>query len=294
MPDTWPALPYREWRDTLDTFRLEMQVLGKLRVACSPHEPEWAHITLYVSPRGLTTGPVPTSAGLVEAEADLLAHKVVVRSSAGGSRSVPLATTTIAAFHGAFVGALRELGVDAELSTMPQELPEPVPFPDDTRPREYDGESVTRFWQILTKLLPVFDEYRGAFNGKVSRTQFFWGSMDLNVTRFSGQPCSPPPGADLLIRESYEYEQFAAGFWAGDERFPEPACYAYAYPRPEGLELAAVEPAGAGWDTTLGEFVLRYDDVLAAPSPAAAVRTFLDSAYGAAARLAGWDAELCR
>ena len=294
----WPALPYDEWRDTLATLQMELQILGKLRVACSPREPEWAHITLYVSPRGLTTGPVPVAladgAGLVEAEADLLAHEVVVRTSDGQTRTVPLPTPTVAAFHAVFVAALGDLGVTAELSTMPQEVPDPVPFPEDTRPRVYDGEAVTRFHRVLASIAPVFDAYRGAFNGKVSRTQFFWGSMDLNITRFSGVPCSPPPGADLLIRESYDYEQCSAGFWAGDARFPEAALYAYAYPKPPGIEQAEVGPAGAAWHEGLGELILRYDDVRATADPAAAVREFLDSSYAALARLSGWDNGLCR
>jgi hypothetical protein len=297
-PAPWPALPYEPWRDTLATLHMQMQVLGKLRVACSPTEPEWAHITLYVSPRGLTTGPVPVALpggpGLVEAEADLLAHEVVVRTSAGGTQRVPLPTPTIAAFHRNFLAALGDLGVTAELSTMPQEVADPVPFPDDTRPRVYDGEAVGRFHRVLASIVPVFDAYRGAFNGKVSRTQFFWGSMDLNITRFSGDPCSPPPGADLLVRESYDYEQCSAGFWAGDERFPEPAFYAYGYPKPAGIEQAAVGPAGAAWHEGLGELILPYEAVRSATSPADAVREFLDSSYAAVAHLSGWDGSLCR
>jgi hypothetical protein len=298
LHDPWPALPYEPWKDTLAFLQLELQVLGKLRVACSPHEPEWAHITLFVGARGLTTGPVPVALaggpGLVEAEADLLAHEVVLRTSSGRTRAVPLAAPSVAAFHEAFLGGLRELGVDAELSTMPQEIADPVPFPEDTRARVYDGDAVTRFHRVLASILPVFDAYRGAFNGKVSRTQFFWGSMDLAVTRFSGDPCSPPPGADLLLRETYDYEQCSAGFWAGDARFPAPAFYAYGYPKPDGIEHATVGPAGAAWNDGLGELVLPYDDVRSTAAPAAAIREFLDSSYAAVAHLSGWDGSLCR
>lgn len=161
---------------------------------------------------------------------------------------------------------------------MPQEVTDPVPFADDTRPRSYDGDATARFHAVLAALVPVFDELRGAFLGRVSRTQFFWGSMDLNVTRFTGGV----GGAD----------QHAAGFWPGSDSFPEPAFYAHASPKPSGIEAAAIEPAGARWDTGLGEFVLRYDDVRVAPDPAAAVREFLDSTYAAAAAKAGWDGRL--
>jgi hypothetical protein len=281
-PTAWPALPYAAWRDTLAFLRLEVQVLGKLRVACSPREPEWAHLALSVTPRGLTTGPVPLPTGegpeLVEAEADLLAHEVVLRTSSGGLRTLPMATSSVAAFHAGFLDALAALGAKVELSGTPQEVADPVPFADDTRPRTYDGGAVTRFHRVLASLVPVFDEFRGAFVGRVSRTQFFWGSMDLNITRFTG-------GAGSA-------DQHAAGFWPGGESFPEPAFYAYAAPKPNGLEAAAVEPSAAGWDSGLGEFVLRYDDVRAVPDPAATVLEFLDSTYAVAAAKAGWDGRL--
>jgi Family of unknown function (DUF5996) len=289
----WPSLPYGEWRDTLDTLHMELQVLGKIRVACSPKEPEWAHVALYVSPRGITTGPVPSPSGLFEVEADLVAHEVVVRTTSGDVRTVPLVARPVSEFYAELVRALRAVGVDAELSTMPQEVEHPIPFPDDTVHHTYQPEYAARFWRILTLVTPVFDEYRAAFRGKVSRTQFFWGSMDLNVTRFSGRPCTPPPGADLLLRGSYDYEQLSVGFWPGTESFPEPAFYAYAYPKPEGMEHAAIAPAPAGWDDGIGEFVLRYADARAEPSPAAALREFLDAAYDAGARIAGWDSSLC-
>jgi hypothetical protein len=136
---------------------------------------------------------------------------------------------------------------------------------------------------------PAFSEYRAAFKGKVSRVQFFWGGPDLAVTRFSGQPCTPPPGADLLMRETYDFEQMSVGWWPGSATFPNPAFYAYAYPKPDGIEQAQLASSNAGWNTELGEFIMLYDDVRTAPSPAAAVRGFLDAAYDACASASGWD-----
>jgi hypothetical protein len=53
--DAWPELPYDEWRDTRDTLHMYTQVVGKLRLALSPFEPEWANVPLYVTARGLST-----------------------------------------------------------------------------------------------------------------------------------------------------------------------------------------------------------------------------------------------
>jgi Family of unknown function (DUF5996) len=288
----WPALPYDEGVDTLDTLHMVLQILGKVRVALSPPEPEWAHVTLVVTARGLATGAVPSNIGLFDVEADLLHHEVVLRTADGEVARVPLRARPVAEFWTEFTGALTKLGISAELSPDAQEVPDPIPFPDDTVHASYDPAVATRFWRALAVVHPVFAAYRADFRGKVSTVQFFWGSADLNVTRFSGVPCAPPPDAGLLDRGAYDCEQVSAGWWPGSTAYPRPAFYAYGYPRPEGVETADLGVAGASWNADLGEFILDYDVVRAAPSPEAALRTFLDAAYDAITTRAGWDPRL--
>jgi hypothetical protein len=288
----WPALPYDEWVDTLDTLHMVLQILGKVRVALSPKEPEWAHITLYVTARGLATGPVPSNVGLFDVEADLLHHEVVVRTADGEEERVPLRARPVAEFWSEFTAALAKLGVDVELSTEPQEVPDPIPFPDDTTHATYDPDAATRFWRVLTVIDAVFESYRADYRGKVSRVQLFWGHTDLNVTRFSGEPCTPPAGAGLLDRKAYEDEQVSVGWWPGDASFRRPAFYAYAYPKPDGIDTVDLGVPGAAWDPDLGEFILDYDVVRESPSPADTLRTFLDAAYAACAKQANWDPRL--
>jgi len=268
---TWPELPYADWADTFDTVHLIVQILGKVRLALSPKEPEWAHITLYVSTRGLTTGPVPSAAGLLEVEADFVEHQVVITTSAGDATTVALRDRPIAGFWTEFVAALRAVGVGTELSTMPQEVADPIAFPVDTTHHAYDAEAAQRFWRVLTLIEPVFGEYRARFQGRVSRVQFFWGSADLTVTRFAGD------------------EQISIGWWPGSASFPDPAFYAYAVPKHDGVEDAPLGVPGAAWNAELGEFIVMYDEIRRAPSPAAALGAFLDAAYDACASGAGWD-----
>ncbi len=232
----WPALPYDESVDTLDTLHMVLQIVGKVRVARSPKEPEWAHITLYVSARGLTTGPVPSNVGLFDVEVDLLHHEVVVRTADGEAERVPLEARPVAEFWTDFNRALEKHGIEVTLSPEAQEVPDPIPFPDDTAHAAYNPAVATRFWRALTLIEPVFASYRAAYQGKVSRVQFFWGSADLALTRFSGEPCPPPVGAGLLDREAYDAEQINVGWWPGTRPYPKPAFYAYAYPKPAAIE----------------------------------------------------------
>lgn len=278
--DPWPALAYDEWADTFATLHMVVQIMGKVRVALSPKEPEWAHITLFVSSRGLTTGPVPSSAGLLEVEADLLDHQVTLRTAAGGDARIALRARPIAEFWTEFVAALQHVGVRAELSPIPQEVEDPIPFPDDTVHAAYDPSAATRFWRVLTVLEPVFARHRADFVGRVSRVQFFWGSADLAVTRFTGPPDS--------------HEQMSVGWWPGSATFRRPAFYAYALPKPEGIERSSLDVLGAGWNDQLGEFILDYDEVRSASAPELELRRFLDATYEACAARAGWDPRLVR
>jgi hypothetical protein len=175
---------------------------------------------------------------------------------------------------------------------MPQEVPDPIPFPDDTVHHTYDPEYAQRFWRILTLMWPVFAEYRGAYTGRVTPVQFFWGSLDLAVTRFSGEPCDPPPNADLIVRGTYDAEQISVGWWAGNDAFPEPAFYAYSYPKAEGIEQVTLRPAAAFWSPDLGEHLLRYDDVRTAASPADQIRAFFESFYDEASSRCAWAPDL--
>ena len=288
----WPALPYAEWKDTRDTLHMQLQVVGKVRLALSPLEPQWANVPLYLTGRGLTTSTIPHPSGEVfDLDVDLVDHSATVRTGAGGVERVPL-QAPVAAFYADLMGAMDRAGVPTEISTLPSEVPDPIPFPDDTTHAAYDPSAAMQFWRVLAAIDPVFSAFRAAFKGKVSRVQFFWGHVDLNVTRFSGAPCTPPVGADILTRASYDYEQVSAGWWPGDAKFRKPAFYAYGYPKPEGIESTDLGVAGAAWDADLGEFVLDYEIARTAPSPEASVRAFLDAAYDACAARAHWDPRL--
>ena len=52
---------------------------------------------------------------------------------------------------------------------------------------------------------------------------------------------------------------------------------------------APIGPAAAFYSADLNEFVVKYDDIRAAPSPRQALLEFLQTAYDAGANLAKWD-----
>jgi len=291
MESGWPDLPYDAWRDTRDTLQMYSQVVGKLRLALCAFEPQWGNVPLYVTARGLTTTPIPFEARSFDAELDLIDHVLVIRSSDGGITRRPLGGSVADFYHGV-MDDLAALGLAVAISVLPSEVPDPIPFPQDRIHHTYDPVYANRFWHVLSRIDPIFKEHRARFIGRSSLVHFFWGTFDLALTRYSGARADPGPDADLIRRLSANVEQIAAGWWPGDEDHPWPAFYAYAYPRPPGIERAAIGPPAAGWFADAGEFLLPYSHVRAAADPRTALVEFLDTTYRAGAARLGWSAEL--
>lgn len=269
----WLPLPYEEWKDTCDTLHMQLQVIGKVRLALSPLEPQWANVPLYLTGRGLTTSTIPHPSGEVfDIDVDLVEHTVAVRTGTGRVEQVPL-RPPVASFYTQLMTALERAGVPVEISTLPSEVPDPIPFPEDTVHATLDTAAVTRFWRVLLAIEAVLREHRAHFSGKAPPVQLWWGSLDLTTTRFTGRPVAPPAGADVITRIGGDEEQYCAGFWPGNARTPYPAFFAYLYPKPDGIERAPL------WSDELGEFLLPYEDVRAAGDPRLALLEFLDSTF---------------
>jgi hypothetical protein len=290
----WPRLDVGAAAETRRTLLLWTQIVGKTRLALAPMVNHWWQVPLYVSARGLTTSKIPYADRAFEIELDLLAHQLVMRTSDGGLEVMQLRDQLLPEFYRGYLQRLAALGIDVEIHPFAVELPESIRFDRDPVTCRYDPDWASRYFRALLQADRLLEEFRGGFIGKASPVHLFWGALDLAVTRFSGRRAPPHPGgyphiADAVMREAYSHELSSAGFWPGDDRFGEAAFYAYAYPQPPRFAEAAVQPAAARYDRQLGEFVLPYAAVRAAPDPAADVRAFLATTYAAAADLAGWN-----
>src|SRR5438309_903090 len=289
--ELWPSLPYDAWKETLDTLHLWTQIVGKVRMELSPFLNHWWHVTLYVTPRGLTTSAIPYHGGTFAVNFDFIDHNLFVLTSEGTTKTLPLIPRSVAAFYREFMACLQALGIEITINTLPSEIPSPIRCDEDEIHASYDPVYAQRFWRILVQTATVLQRYRSPFLGKSSPVHFFWGSFDLALTVFSGRRAPERPGADRITREGSSHEMISCGFWPGDDRFPAPAFYAYTYPGPPGLPTASIRPEEAFYSQELGEFFLRYDDVRTASSPEQALLEFFQSTYEAGARLAQWDRE---
>ncbi len=287
--DSWPELPLAAWQDTYATLHMWTQIVGKVRLALSPRINHWWEVALYVNARGLTTSAIPYDGRNFAIQFDFVDHKLIIETSWGTSKTLALKPQSVADFYAEFMPALRSLGIEVKIWTMPVEVPNPVRFTSDTQHASYNPEYAHRFWQILVSCDDIFKEFRAGFIGKDSPVHFFWGSFDLCVTRFSGRRAPERVGADSITREAYSHEVISAGFWPGGGDIKGAAFYAYAAPEPAGFAEQRVRPAATFYHPQLKEFLLMYDDVRRAASPRQDLLSFLQSTYEAGANLAKWD-----
>jgi len=289
VPNEWPALPYEDWAGTKKTVQLYAQMLGKTKLALAPVQPQWLASSLEVGARGLTTGALPWGTASVETSLDFADHVLKVATSDRRVAEVSLlGGPTVADVWSQLRGIYADFGIVADMWDKPQEVEDTTRISSDTRPAEYDPEAVERWWKVISAVRGVFDQWRSPFFGR-THVPFWWGAFDLAVLRFTGKKAVPPEDRGYIMRYDLDAEFMNAGFWPGDDNAPAPVFYAYIHPKPEGCELAPIDPGGAAWIEQMGEWVLPYDAALQSGNSRQAIVDFLDCIYAIAGEYGGWD-----
>jgi hypothetical protein len=289
-----PPLPLDEWEDTKETLHRYCQIAGKVRMEYSPYRNHWWHVTLYVTTRGLTTGPIPYGRTTFDISFDLRENRLVVTTGEGGAFSFDLDDLPVAQFYLRLFEGLASLGIHASINPKPFDLDDEHALDVNTYHCTCDENYVRRSHRVLAWVDQVFKEFAGRFNGKTSPVQLFWHSFDLAVTRFSGRRAPERPGADPVTREAYSHEVISFGFWFGDANVREPAFYSYTAPEPEGLTEHPLSPEEASWLPEGGMALLTYEELRNSASPTETLLEFMESTYQAGAKSAGWDIEALR
>jgi hypothetical protein len=294
MTSGWRPLPYESWQATRDTLHAHTQVLGKLAAKLAPPEPQLQHTALRLTARGWETHPLPApdGSGALVVALDLHAYETVVEHSDGRTHRIPLTPDRpVGEVTRDVLAAVRELVGPVEINPAPQETAWKTPLDEDTEHATFDRAQVDDYFAAATRAALVLAEVRAPYRGRSTPVNAWWGAFDLSVGLFSGRPVAPPSD-DFLMRNSGDAEQVAIGWWPGDARYPKAAFFAYAYPAPEGIAEAKLAPDAAHWDATLGEFILDWDDVVAADDPHGAALAFARSAVQQGCEACGWDPQL--
>jgi Family of unknown function (DUF5996) len=294
MSGDWPSASYDRWAQTCDTLHAHVQVLGKLAVRLAPPEPQLQHGALRLTARGWETAPLPApdGSGSLAVALDLRAHEAVVEHSGGQIRRVPLTPDRpVAEVTGEVLAAVAAVAGAVEINTAPQEVPWDVPLDEDYQHARYDPSQVGEYFAAATQAALVLAAFRAPYRGRSTPVNAWWGSFDLAVMLFSGLPAEPPSDS-FIMRNAGDAQLIEIGWWPGDPRYQKAAFYAYAYPAPPGFGRGSLSPAAARWDEALGEYILDWDEVRAAPDPRAAALDFARSAFRHACQICEWDTKL--
>jgi hypothetical protein len=293
MTSAWPQLVYEQWRPTGDTLHAHTQVLGKLAVVLAPPEPQLQHTALRLTARGWETRPLPApdGSGALVVALDLRSHEAVVEHNDGRTRRVALMPNrAVADVTREVLDAMRALGGAVEIDPTPQEVSWTVPLDEDREHATYDPDQVAAYFAAATQAALVLAAFRAPFRGRSTRVNAWWGSFDLAVSLFSGEPAKPPSD-DFIMRNAMNAQEVAIGWWPGDN-YGKPAFYAYAYPAPDSFAGAALSPPAARWNANLGEYVLDWDDVRSSADPHAFALEFARSAFRHSCAVCRWSPTL--
>jgi hypothetical protein len=291
---SWPSVSYEQWSETCDTLHAHTQLLGKLAAQLSPPEPQLQHAALQLTARGWETLPLPApdGSGSFVVALDLHAHASVAEHSGGESRRVALTQDRpVGAVTREVLAAIAELAGPLDIDLTPQEVPWSTPLDQDEEHARYDPEQVTGYFEAATRAALALAEFRAPYRGRKTPVNAWWGSFDLAVSLFSGQPAEPPSN-DFIMRNSMDAQEVAVGWWPGDANYGKAAFYAYAHPAPDSFADGRVSPAAARWDAGLGQYILDWDDVRETADPHASALEFFRSVFAHACTVCEWDPAL--
>ncbi len=294
MTAGWPPLSYGSWSASCDTLHAHTQVLGKLAVELAPPEPQLQHAALRLSARGWETQalPAPDGSGSIVAALDLRTHEAVVEHSGGRETRIALTPNrSVAEVTREVLEAASRLGGPVEINPTPQETPWRTPLDQDEEHATYDPDRVAAYFEAATQAALALAEFRAPFRGRSTPVNAWWGTFDLAVSFYSGQPVDPPSD-DFLMRNGGDAQQVGIGWWPGDPKRDQAAFFALAYPAPDGFAEADLSPTEARWEPELGEYVLDWEDVRNSPDPRGLVLEFARSAFRHACEVCDWDPAL--
>ncbi|MFD2515103.1 DUF5996 family protein [Pontibacter locisalis] len=292
-PD-FPPLPLEEWEPTKETLHLYIQIIGKIRLKLMPRRNHWWNVTLYVTSRGLGTGPIPYKFFTFEIDFDFIDHQLTIKTNTGAVETITLQDgVSVSQFYTSVMKSLEVLGVKVNILAKPYDIKSNIPFAQDHTHATYNPEQVNRYWRVMVAVDQVMKEFSGRFYGKTCPVQLYWHHMDLTVTRFSGKSIPIHENASVVEKDAYSHEVISFGFWPGDEQVRYPAFYSYTYPSPDGIDLEMLQPKQAHWTDSNGSpmAILNYEELRLLDNPREKLLDFFETAYKAGAELANWPVE---
>ena len=156
------------------------------------------------------------------------------------------------------------------------------------RARHLRPGQVAAYFAAATQAALVLAAFRAPYRGRSTPVNAWWGSFDLAVNLFSG-----PPGRPAVRRLHHAQRDGLPGgrrrLVAGRPALRQGRLLRLRAPGAGGLRGRDALARGGRWDAELGEYVLDWDDVVAADDPHASALEFARSAFRHACLVCEWD-----
>lgn len=282
---------YPAWRDTADTLHMYLQIAGKVKLERSDNRPEWAHARMYLTVDGLTTGLIPGDHSPFEIAFNFREHRVEVHDSAGKYLIIPLHDgLTVARFYEQITLGLRYIGSPTYINVRPQEFYDPVEFDLDEKHHSYDKEAVRLFFDNLLFAYRPLTQFMAPFRGKINNPAYYFGTMDLSCTVYSGEPAPYPRQEASISARAFDERYVELGFWPGDYRSEAPSFYVLPYPFLGSLEghEKLLTPEKAIFSPEKKEFFLTLNDALSHDNPVKTIVEFFRSSFEIVQQITPW------
>jgi len=156
MQQQWPILSYEKGKDTYDTLHLWTQIVGKIKLAILPWVNHSWHVTLYITPYGLTTQTIPYQNKSFQIDFDFTEHLLKITTIEGELRKLDLHEISVADFYKKIFELLDDLKINVKIKPIPSEIVDPIPFEEDTIHAGYDDGQAAAFHKALLNIQDVF------------------------------------------------------------------------------------------------------------------------------------------
>ena len=120
---------------------------------------------MWLTSNGLTSGPIHYNNKNFSIYINFLEHQIKILSSWGAKEVISIATSSVAELNGSILQALKQMDIDLKISTIPTEIPNPIPFERDVEKRIYKPNLAHDWWQALCQIHRVLQYYHALFRG---------------------------------------------------------------------------------------------------------------------------------
>jgi hypothetical protein len=151
MEAPWPELSFEEAKETYQTIHLWTQIAGKVKLTQLPWINHSWHVTLAVTPFGLTTGDLPAPHQHFQINFDFIKHQLQILTSRGEEKVFALAELSVAAYYRNILTALSELGIVVKINPLPNELENAIPFNQDEQHSTYNARQAADLHTALLR-----------------------------------------------------------------------------------------------------------------------------------------------